>query len=70
VTALEHAARVVVHYPSYIWLAAAFNRIDIYFWAYAAVNALYLARCLLSVLLKLGRGQPAAREVVTEERFS
>lgn len=70
VTGLEHAARTVVHYPSYIWLAAAFNRIDIYFWAYAAVNVLYLARCLLAVFLKLGRGQPAVREVVTEERFS
>jgi hypothetical protein len=71
VTALEHAARIVVHYPSYIWLAALVNRIDIYFWAYAAVNALYLARCLLSIFLKLGRGQPAVRgdAVVTEERF-
>ncbi len=61
VTGLEHAARIVVHYPSYIWLAAAVNRIDIYFWAYAGVNALYLARCLLSVFVKLGRfGAPGA----------
>lgn len=55
VSGLEHAARTVVHYPSYIWLVAAVNRIDIYFWAYAAVNALYLARCLLAIFLKLGR---------------
>lgn len=55
VTGLEHAARIVVHYPSYIWLAAALNRIDIYFWAYAGVNVLYLARCFLSIFLKLGR---------------
>jgi hypothetical protein len=55
VTGLEHAARIVVHYPSYIWLAAAVNRIDIYFWAYAGVNVLYLARCFLSIFLKLGR---------------
>jgi len=61
VTGLEHAARIVVHYPSYIWLCAAVNRIDIYFWAYAAVNALYLARCLLAVLLRLGRFEPAVR---------
>ena len=61
VTGLEHAARIVVHYPSYIWLAAAVNRIDIYFWAYAGVNVLYLARCFLSVFLKLGRfGAPGA----------
>ena len=63
VTGLEHAARTVVHYPSYIWLAALCNRIDIYFWAYAAVNVLYLARCLLSVFLRLGRFQPAAQPV-------
>jgi CDP-alcohol phosphatidyltransferase len=63
ITALEHGARIVVHYPSYIWLCALFNRIDIYFWAYAAVNALYLARCLLSVFLRLGRFEPAAPPV-------
>jgi CDP-alcohol phosphatidyltransferase len=64
VSALEHGARFVVHYPSYIWLAAAVNRIDIFFWAYAAVNLLYLARCLLAVFLKLGRfsaAPPVAR---------
>jgi hypothetical protein len=55
VSALEHGARTVVHYPSYIWLVALAGRIDIYFWAYAAVNVLYLARCLLSILVKLGR---------------
>jgi phosphatidylglycerophosphate synthase len=55
---LEHAARVVVHYPQYIWLAAAFDRIDIYFWAYAGVNALYLAKVLLGLVLRLGRFSP------------
>jgi hypothetical protein len=64
---LEHGARIVVHYPSYIWLCAAVNRIDIYFWAYAAVNVLYLARCLLSVFLKLGRFEPAARPMAGEK---
>jgi hypothetical protein len=49
----------VVHYPSYIWLCAAVNRIDIYFWAYVGVNALYLARCLLQIMLRLGRFAPA-----------
>jgi hypothetical protein len=70
VTGLEHAARVVVHYPSYIWLCAAVDRIDLYFWAYAGVNALYLARCLLAVFRKLGRFEPPARpadEEVSEE---
>jgi phosphatidylglycerophosphate synthase len=64
---LEHGARIVVHYPSYIWLCAAVNRIDIYFWAYAAVNTLYLARCLLSVFLRLGRFEPAARPMAGEK---
>ncbi|MBI4510818.1 MAG: CDP-alcohol phosphatidyltransferase family protein [Deltaproteobacteria bacterium] len=56
---LEHAARIVVHYPSYILLVALVppGRLDIYFWAYAAVNALYAARSFLQVYLKLGRFQ-------------
>ena len=53
--AVEWAARVVVHYPQYIWLCAVVNRIDVYFWAYAVVNALYLAKSLASIALRLGR---------------
>lgn len=55
ITLLEHAARVVVHYPSYILIVAAFDRIDLYFWAYTAVNVLYLGRSLAVVFLRLGR---------------
>lgn len=55
ITAAERVARVLVHYPSYIWLAAILDRIELYFWAYVAVNALYLARMLLAVARKLGR---------------
>jgi hypothetical protein len=55
---LEHGARMLVHYPAYIWLAAAFDRIDLYFWPYAAVNVLYLAKTLLSVVVRLGRFAP------------
>jgi phosphatidylglycerophosphate synthase len=51
----EWAARIVVHYPQYLWLVAAVNRIDIFFWAYAAVNVLYFGMSLLKILLKLGR---------------
>lgn len=57
-TALEMASRVVVHYPQYIWICALVDRIDIYFWAYAAINALYLLKCLATILLKLGRFAP------------
>jgi phosphatidylglycerophosphate synthase len=55
--AFEWAARVVVHYPQYIWICAAVNRIDIYFWAYAAVNALYLGLSFLKIFVRLGRFQ-------------
>ena len=51
----EWAARVVVHYPQYLWLVAAVNRIDIYFWAYAAVNVLYFGMSMLKIFVKLGR---------------
>ena len=57
--ALEWAARFVVHYPQYLWICALADRIDIYFWAYAAVNALYLARSLAAILLRLGRFERA-----------
>ncbi|MBS1119324.1 MAG: CDP-alcohol phosphatidyltransferase [Deltaproteobacteria bacterium] len=54
----EWASRIVVHYPQYIWICALFDRIDIYFWAYAAVNVLYLGKCLATILLRLGRFAP------------
>jgi phosphatidylserine synthase len=53
--ALEWSARVVVHYPQYIWLCALVNRIDVYFWAYAAVNALYFAKSMAAIFFRLGR---------------
>lgn len=56
---LERGARVVIHYPSYIWLLAILDRLEIFFWAYAAVNALYVARTFLALLLRLGRPTPA-----------
>jgi hypothetical protein len=55
---LEHGARFLVHYPQYIWLCAAFDRIDVFFWVYGGVNALYFARCMLAVTFKLGRFAP------------
>jgi hypothetical protein len=54
---VEQAARIVVHYPSYIWLCAAIppGRLDVFFWAYAGVNVLYAGRSFLQIFLKLGR---------------
>jgi phosphatidylglycerophosphate synthase len=53
----EWAARLVVHYPQYLWLVAAVNRIDIYFWAYAGVNVLYFGMSMLKIFVRLGRFQ-------------
>jgi phosphatidylglycerophosphate synthase len=58
--AVEWAARGVVHYPQYIWICAVVNRIDLYLWAYGAVNVLYLGLTFLKVLRKLGRFAPPA----------
>jgi hypothetical protein len=54
-TAVEWGARVIVHYPQYIWICALVNRLDVFFWAYAAVNALYLLKSLATIFFKLGR---------------
>ncbi len=53
--AIEWCARIVVHYPQYLWLCAVTDRMDVYFWAYAGVNALYLAKSMASILFRLGR---------------
>jgi phosphatidylglycerophosphate synthase len=66
--ALEWAARVVVHYPQYIWICALANRIDIYFWAYAGVNVLYLGMSMLQIFVRLGRFAPPAAAAGSEER--
>lgn len=55
IRAAESLARFVVHYPSYIWLAALLGRIELYFYPYIAVNALYALRTLLSVAVRFGR---------------
>ncbi len=58
ISTIEWCARVVVHYPQYLWLVAAVNHIEVYFWAYAAVNALYFAKSMATIMFKLGRFQP------------
>ncbi len=50
--------RLVAHYPTHIWLTAAIGRLDVFFWAYAALNALYLARGWLGLALRFGRFEP------------
>lgn len=53
-------ARFFVHYPQYIWICAVAGRIDVFFWAYLAVNALYFAKTFAGVVLRLGRFAPPA----------
>jgi len=55
---LEWIGRFLVHYPQYIWICAAANRIDVFLVGYAVVNALYLGRSLLAIVLRLGRFAP------------
>jgi phosphatidylserine synthase len=52
---VERAAKFLIHYPSYILYAALIGRIEIYFYPYIAVNALYALRALAGVALKFGR---------------
>lgn len=57
---VESLAKLLVHYPSYIWLAAVFGRIDLYFYPYIAVNMLYATKTMLGVVVKFGRSGWAA----------
>jgi len=50
----ESAAKLVIHYPSYIWIAALAGRLDWYLFPYVAVNALYAARTLAAVAVRFG----------------
>jgi hypothetical protein len=52
---VESAAKLVIHYPSYILLIALIGRAELYFLPYIAVNALYAARAFTSVAWRFGR---------------
>jgi phosphatidylglycerophosphate synthase len=56
---VESVAKFVIHYPSYILVVAIAGRIDLYFFPYIAVNALYALRTFAAVAVRFGR--PAAR---------
>lgn len=57
---IEFAARIVVHYPQYLWLVALLDRMEIYFWAYAGVNALYFLKTFAGIFFRLGKFTPKA----------
>ncbi|MCU0682412.1 MAG: CDP-alcohol phosphatidyltransferase family protein [Polyangiaceae bacterium] len=50
--------RLVAQYPTHIWLTAAIGRLDLFFWAYAALHALFLARGWLGLARRFGRFAP------------
>jgi CDP-alcohol phosphatidyltransferase len=43
------------HYPSHLWLWALVGHMDVYLWLYIALNALYLGRGWLGLVLRFGR---------------
>jgi hypothetical protein len=47
--------RFLNHYPSHIYVFAILGRFEAYFWLYIALNALYLARGWLGLVLRFGR---------------
>jgi phosphatidylglycerophosphate synthase len=53
---VERLAKLLIHYPSYILYAALIGRIELYFFPYIAVNALYALRALAWVSVRFGRG--------------
>lgn len=52
---LEWGARILVHYPQYIWICAALGRMDWFLWLYGGVSALYLAKAFATIAWRLGR---------------
>ncbi len=47
--------RFLNHYPSHIWIFALAGRLDVFFWMYATLNFLYLARGWLGLFLRFGK---------------
>ena len=47
--------RFLNHYPSHIWIFALAGRLDVFFWMYATLNLLYLARGWLGLVLRFGK---------------
>jgi hypothetical protein len=51
---VEAAGRFVLHYPSWFLLVCAFDRLDVFLYAYVGAHVLYLGRASLLVLMRLG----------------
>jgi hypothetical protein len=53
VALVEALGRYVLHYPSWFLFVCAFNRLDIFLFAYLGAHLLYLGRASLTILVKL-----------------
>jgi hypothetical protein len=51
---VEAAGRFVLHYPSWFLFVCAFDRLDVFLYAYVGAHVLYLGRSSLIVLVRLG----------------
>lgn len=58
IRAAEALGAFLIHYPSYLVLVAAFNRVDLFLHLYIAINTAHAARSMLGILRKLGRRAP------------
>jgi phosphatidylserine synthase len=47
--------RFLNHYPSHVWIWALAGRLDVYMWLWTGLNALYLARGWLGLVMRFGR---------------
>lgn len=47
--------RFLNHYPSHIWIFGLAGRLDLFFWMYAGLNLLYLARGWLGLAIRFGK---------------
>ena len=55
---IQMVARLISQYPVCIPIFAAFNRMDLFLWAYGVVHILYAGQTALVISLRLGRFAP------------
>lgn len=51
----ETFGKLIVHYPTYLWMVALLNRMDAFLHLYLFMNLAYATRSMLIVILRLGR---------------
>lgn len=66
--AADAVGRFFIHYPSYLWLAAAFGDSRVFVYPYVAANAVYGLRSLVVLLWSYGGWAPPSAEALTSLR--